>query len=540
VAMGDDAIARALLGRVMTVPSAAQGPVYLAVRRGGRKVLAVWGPPVAWEEGVRGVLAAGAAANDATGVVAYEVCLTHSPRRIDPVTESRLLTHAHRGLKGICVQLDDRTVRFAPTDMIARNLSFPRALELAAEELVGGQPLPEDAAVSLFDAEQYLVFAGPPVRAVQMVRGKTPVRPQDVTQARVAAAAAAMARWLVSNVRDDGRMVYKYWPSLGAEADANNMIRQWMATLCLFRWARRQGDGTIERVAQRNLDYNLRTSYRQEGALGIIDCAGKVKLGAVALAALAVMESPKRAELAAVEQSLAATVDHLWSEGGAFRTFLRPEGRNDNQNFYPGEALLYWADRLAERLDPPLFARFMQTVENYQPWHRARPNPAFVPWHTQAYCTVWRLTRDVRLHDYVLAMSDWLLPMQRWETAPFDDMRGRFYDPLHRDYGPPHASSDGVYLEGLAHAFEMARESGDRIRQERYRLVIARGLRHLLQLQFADETDLFYVSKRENASGGLRTTVYDNTIRVDNVQHALMALMKVLDVFGPDDYRVVP
>ena len=73
MAMGDDAIARALLGRVMTVPSAAQGPVYLAVRRGGRKVLAVWGPPVAWEEGVRGVLAAGAGANDATGVVAYEV-----------------------------------------------------------------------------------------------------------------------------------------------------------------------------------------------------------------------------------------------------------------------------------------------------------------------------------------------------------------------------------------------------------------------------------------------------------------------------------
>ena len=57
-----------------------------------------------------------------------------------------------------------------------------------------------------------------------------------------------------------------------------------------------------------------------------------------------------------------------------------------------------------------------------------------------------------------------------------------------------------------------------------------------MQLQFADEIDMFYVSKREQVAGGLRTTVYNNEIRIDNVQHNLLAIQKILANFLPDDY----
>lgn len=40
------------------------------------------------------------------------------------------------------------------------------------------------------------------------------------------------------------------------------------------------------------------------------------------------------------------------------------------------------------------------------------------------------------------------------------------------------------------------------------------------------------------AGGGLRTTVWRNEIRVDNVQHVLMALLKILEVFDSEDYRL--
>jgi len=49
-----------------------------------------------------------------------------------------------------------------------------------------------------------------------------------------------------------------------------------------------------------------------------------------------------------------------------------------------------------------------------------------------------------------------------------------------------------------------------------------------VQLQFADEIDMYYIHQRENVLGGLRTTVYDNSIRIDNVQHGLMALLKIM------------
>jgi len=75
---------------------------------------------------------------------------------------------------------------------------------------------------------------------------------------------------------------------------------------------------------------------------------------------------------------------------------------------------------------------------------------------------------------------------------------------------------------------DRGRKAGDRQRQENYVRAIRYGIRSLMQLQFADEIDMYYVSKIDNVLGGLRTTHYDNSIRVDNVQHGLMAVLKIL------------
>jgi hypothetical protein len=75
----------------------------------------------------------------------------------------------------------------------------------------------------------------------------------------------------------------------------------------------------------------------------------------------------------------------------------------------------------------------------------------------------------------------------------------------------------------------LARQVGDKERERRYSLVIKRALRSLMQLQFVNEIDTFYISKKERVLGGVRTNEYDNAIRVDNVQHSLMGLQKLLD-----------
>ena len=312
-----------------------------------------------------------------------------------------------------------------------------------------------------------------------------------------------------------------------------------MATIALGRLARATGDPEIAAASRRNVEYNLATFYRLDGDLGlIVDADGEVKLGAIALAALALIEHLDRAAFAAQESALRRQVEALWNPDGSFRTFLVPADRNDNQNFYPGEALVMWATLLQEQPDPALLNRFMRSFRFYRDWHRADRNPAFIPWHTQAYVSLWRDTREWEPASFALEMNDWLAEFQQWDDAPAPDLRGRFYDPDHPEYGPPRASSDGVYLEGLIAAYGLARDLGDAARAESYRVAIVRVLRNAMQLQLTDDVDMFHVSKRDRVAGGMRTTVYDNEIRVDNVQHVLMGVLTVLEMFEAGDYRL--
>lgn len=315
------------------------------------------------------------------------------------------------------------------------------------------------------------------------------------------------------------------------------MVRQWMATVALGRLARARSDPRLFALAKRNIEYNLASSYRYQDGLGVIECDGKVKLGAVALAALAIVEHPEAATYRTVEGALIRTIDHLWHADGSFETFLRPRGRADNRNFYPGEALLLWVTLYERNRAQALLERIMASFRYYRAWHLAERNPAFVPWHTQAYCALWGSTGDSDLRDFVFLMNDWLLNMQQWDDAPYADLMGRFYDPLRPQFGGPHASSTGAYVESLIDAYLLARQSDDARRAERYRLGVARGLRSLMQLQFRNWGDMYYVSQPELVQGALRTNEYDNTLRLDNVQHALMAALKTLTAFEEDEYQ---
>ena len=461
-----------------------------------------------------------------------------SPRSVaDAGAWRRAIANIQRGLAAYEIRLGQHELRLSPFRVIAQN----RPLEKTLTELLtrnGRKAAGPDALRGRqFDTEQFWIDLQSNSPAVRLFRGSRLVSLQAMTRCSVSGLEKLLSGYLARAVQSDGRMVYLYHPSRGTEDQTrDNAIRQWMATRALIHVCRRTND-ELRPIVRRNIDYNLQAMYREDGDLGLILDGEKVKLGAVALAALALAESPFADEYKAIVQRLSATVSALWTESGQFRTFYRPAHRNDCQNFYPGEALLLWARLVATGNDASLADRFWRSFEYYQRWHNANRNPAFIPWHTQAYWNVWQLTHDRRLADAILEMNDWLLPVQQWESAPQPDCQGRFYDP-HRPFGPPHASSTGVYLEGLADAFALARELGD-ARQDGYRLAIVRGLRSIAQLTFKDDVDMFYVTKRDRLRGGVRTTEYNNVVRIDNVQHCLMAIQKVLDVFTDTDFAAL-
>jgi hypothetical protein len=519
--------------------------VYAALRSRGRLLGSGWGSASNRFGGVEAavrtaLLSIDAGQRDEIDVV--ELSLLTGAAPLDLGTPPALPGHAHRGVRGLQVRLDQQLIRFPPTLMVARNMSFDSALDIAARTLRSDPArLLQSAEIDWFDAQQVLVYVGDKPRAVELFRGNRLVTLAEVTRPAIERSVLLMKRWMLNALRADGRMPYMYYPASNRESVSNNMIRQWMASLCLSRIATAVGDPALVDLATRNIRYNLQRFYHEEQGLGIIEYRGKVKLGAVALAALAMLEHPEPDQFAAVIDKLVATTDHLWREDGSFQTFYRPAGRSREanlHNFYPGETLLLWASLLQREADTARAARFSRSLDYYRQWHLAQRKPAFIPWHTQAYYLRWKQTRDPALRDWIFAMNDWLLGMQSHSRVAYDDTLGRFYDPapLRAHFGPPHASSTGVYIEGLADAFLLARETGDRERAARYRDALLLGMRSVLQLQFADETDYWFAVDPERVMGGVRTTVYNNVIRIDNVQHNLMGMMKVLAAFDDQDF----
>ncbi len=516
--------------------SEANQSLYLAFRNDGQLVADGWQEGGTVREAL--TLLAGRLATEKTAVGkanTAEVCITHSYRQIDG-NRTSTFGNIFRGVRGLELEVARGSHRIAPTMMIARNVKFTKALEFLAKRDNLKPADVSDEVLRTFECDQILVDLDNST-AVSMYRGNQIVPIASVNRNTTIAFRDGMIRWLTNHVHADGRMTYKWWPSQGKESDANNMIRQWMATAALAKIGRDLKDEGVFALAEKNIDYNLSKFYRVDVAgNGYILFNGKAKLGAMALAAFSIYLHPKREKWAVYENAILRTINSLLQKSGRYTTFYVPKGRNDNENFYPGETQLYLATRYVDEKDPAMLERIMRAFRFYRQWHRDNRNPAFIPWHTQAYYSLWEVTKEKELVDFVFEMNDWLVDtMQQWDGTKTPDAKGRFYNPRQR-YGPPHASSTGVYLEGLIDAYKMARALGDDKRRKKYARAMARGLRSSMQLQFVDDVDMFYIKKKDRSRGGMRTTIYDNSIRVDNVQHTLMGVLKIVHEISDEDW----
>jgi hypothetical protein len=525
------------------------GPVYVALRERRARLREAWGEGADAIGGLAAAIENMMSQLGPTGdkIDSIETCFSFGYRGENLAQKgarNRVRANVFRGIRGVEFSHQGYTVRVSPTATVSTNRDIPKVINNFCQQ----RGLSED---QFYAQVQCRVFEGvqilaqkkdDAVKAWPMIRGNTLVPVETISRETVEGLQNDLGNFLCKSVQEDGRMVYLYYPSRGTEdLKANNMIRQWMATCALCRTGRFRGDDQkIYDLAEKNIRYNLRKFYSTSGKLGLIEWGNKVKLGAVALAALSIFEHPKRKQFKRVESKLSNLIEHLWQEDGSFITFFKPAGRNDVQNFYPGEAQLYRAFCLEDKPDDKLMDRFMRAFRYYREWHFDNRNPAFIPWHTQAYYKVWKMTQDEELKEWIFTVNDWLLGMQQGLEVRYPDCVGRFHDPKRPQFGPPHASSTGVYMEGLIDAFELARAVGDEARTERYRLSIVNGLRSLKQVMFKDERDMYYVRKSDYLQGGVRTTVYNNVMRIDNVQHNQMAILKILRAFKDEDFSHLP
>lgn len=552
-------------------------PVYIAFREDGTRLYELWRTPAdvasagsMWDVVVQAITDGRRGLGDkAARINRIEIDLTHSYRTHDYndeaqrkllLDEDRHKVPAHFGVRGLQVTHGSNVKRLAPTWFISRNRKIPKHLTQIRNDWKLNEAEFATATFQTFEADQVLVrLDRTPAEAVVMFRGNEVVDVSEVTQRSTDALATGMLNWLVNNVHEDGRLTYHYYPSPAEEDKGNNMIRQWMATNAMVRWAIDREDQAVFDVAEKNINYNLAQFfyYERDGqklsfsegepipddVLGVIDYRGKVKLGAIGLAGMAMWLHPKREQWMDEILALDRMCTHLWHEDGSFTSFYRGSDK-EFYNFYPGEAMLFWATMYADTKDPEILRKFKISFEYYRKWHRENRNPAFVPWHLQADYAMWQALGDDEqefkdeMVAFMFEIATWLVEnMQQWDDGEwtYPDERGRFYAP-NEGWGVPHASSTGVYIEGLIDAWQLARDLGDSERREYYRVALIRGIRSMMQLQFVDDVDMFYVREPKYVEGGIRTTLFDNRIRCDNVQHPMMGIIKVVRMFDAGEY----
>ncbi|WP_200342625.1 hypothetical protein [Rhodovibrio sodomensis] len=494
------------------------GPVYVAKRVHGTLREARWRS----DGDVLAALSACLGADDAPRACTLEICVCLAPGVVSGSARLRTERDA-RGRDTLCLDRASDRRWIAPTRTIATNRSIAREVERYADSEKNRQVTAAHLATRSFLATR----AGTGWHVTALYRGNTVAPERAVTTDLVTSLRDGLRTWLLTNQTHDGDLPYKYWPSRGERARSNNVLRQLLATVALFRQGLWAGDQEATDAGQRHLNAVLNATYRPVGRGHAIVQDGKAKLGASAIAGLALLDAPGVGRdgdaLAGVRDAVLTCFRH----DGRFRTFLLPDARTDQQNFYPGEALLFLVRYAGATGDGRLVERCLTSLRWYAHWHRRARNPAFVPWHTMAAAALHDLTAVRWLADWVFEMSDWLLAMQQSDHDLPADVRGRFYRPDRPDFGPPHAASTAVYLEGLAEAWRLAARCGEADRRARYSHALRLGLRALRQLQFVDETDMYYVSHRGRVAGALRTEVYDNTIRIDSVAHGLLAVLSI-------------
>ncbi len=522
---------RRLLTDAMQAEASASAPgvptlVQLCFRRKGARLARVWGEGAGLAAALQDAVAK--AAPDPARVTHIEVTLARPGRLMVPADLTRARVNDFRGLMGIELRAPGQIARIGPLEMVTRNLGPKAALRILSRQI--GLPL-DKVEARAFPADQFLV-EWPGGRVHRLFRGQKTVPPDAVTRASVQDMARGMEDWLLTQIRPDGSLPYKYWPSSGTYSAANNMIRQFMASAALANIAKRR-PATVPDVA-RNFTHNFAQYYSEEAGLGLIHEGEKIKLGAVAVALIACLnlgDPDYQPQIAALTRFILS----MQNPDGSFRTFLRPADRNDCQNFYPGEACLALMRLYETTRDPALLTSVERAFAFYRDWHRDQPNPAFIPWHTAALCLYLRHRDAPDMADFVFEMTDWLLPIQQTQNRPADVL-GEFFDPTRPEFGPPHASATGVYLEGLIEAWALANRLGDP-REDVYRNAILLGLRSLRQLQFRHPSDMYSITNRDRVQGGLRTTTYDNTLRLDNVQHGLMAIHRILTLWSDAEFQ---
>ena len=385
-------------------------------------------------------------------------------------------------------------------------------------------------------------------RPCSLVRGDSIVAPEWASRENIKLATREVADYEQRQVRDHhGLLPYSYAMATGATSEEErNLVKVSLGGLSLANYARFTGREEDRKIATQHLKTMIaRFGHRWEDGCAISDSEVSL-LGVQALFGLALRTLPRPdAFCQEFEQGLARSLKASLHSDGHFRTGQALPGsapkqemdleKDENQNPFPGMALMYLARRSREGSPVVTQESLDRSLQYYVDRFRRRPDKAAIPWLAEAFRQRFGQDRDPRAAESLYLLVDWNLDnLPAWNRME-PQMRGAMINSERLHYGPTCFTSDvGCQVQGLAAAYQVAQSLGNRERSQRYSKAIMEMSRYLRQMQIRDKEDLYWlpVPLREAPLGGLRDATWNYNLQIDSSSSALNAWVEWLSVSG--------
>jgi len=270
-------------------------------------------------------------------------------------------------------------------------------------------------------------------------------------------------------------------------------------------------------------DLLQRREWQEVATNGLANCLQHVRYGTIdipghaggALADSVLLAGATAAGLAhaPVVATLFQRVSSFVHESGWIGAGAKRLDNAQDQEFLPG-AVIWALATYCRATNTPLPANVTAARRFYG--HRFREHPTWgCPWLAQGWAAVHDLTEDREAAALAFAAMDWAITQQLEKNGAFLE-----------DMSPDEPSfNTGFVAEGLAGAWRTAIAQGDAERARRYRQSWRKALGFVRTLTL-EATDVFPFPVPENAIGGVRCTLSRASIRIDQVSHALHALVE--------------
>jgi hypothetical protein len=340
--------------------------------------------------------------------------------------------------------------------------------------------------------------------------------------------------YLVEHINDDGSWDYEFNASSGKSNGGYNVLRHAGTTYSLalvFRYGRNPDhyNGTIRTL---NNLFSRYLDFERKGGreIAIVRSGTYTKLGGPALALLALIEVKRVDPEAGYDRELEGLKNYIVEmekDNGSLQCYYGKK-ENDHSDYYPGEALLAMAKYHemtgdGEVLD--VLRNGLQYYNQYFPDYYT----AYSPWATEAIAYLHQLEGGEILKEKGYAMAN---SCRRGQIGP-TTRNDPFYIGA---FSLSARSNTASRVEAVCDSYLMAMRNNDTYEIERYRSTIDLCAGFLMRLQI-DEEDASTLPQPELSKGGVPNTREDLTVRIDNVQHTAVVLIKIM-VYQRGPYHI--